>query len=57
MKACCGICETEKYGFYLYQMFICYDCEREMVATPPEAPVYQEFVEKLRGVYQPKLYS
>lgn len=58
MKQCCGICEEEKErGINIYHMFICETCEREIVQTDPEQTEYTNFVEKLRGIVKPKLYS
>lgn len=45
----CSICEKEKSeGLHLYIGFICTECEREIVQTDTNEPVYQEFVKKLR---------
>ena len=58
MKHCCGICDEEKeQGMYLYHLFICASCEREIVNTEPEEPVYQEFVRKLQAITKPKQFS
>lgn len=58
MKERCGICEEEKTaGIHIYHMFVCESCESKIVQTDPEAPEYQTFVEKLRGITQPRLYS
>ncbi len=56
--SCCGICETEKVeGIHIYQMFICTECEQEIVHTEPEAVIYREYIQKLKGMTQMKLYS
>lgn len=58
MKHCCGVCEEEKErGIHIYHIFICESCEREIVQTEPEQTEYSNFVEKLRGIVKPKLYS
>ena len=57
-KACCGICDEEKEsGFYLYRLYICLECERQIVQAEPEQDIYQQFVKRLRGVRTETLYS
>jgi len=57
-KERCGICEEEKdTGIHIYQMFVCTSCERRIVQTEPEASEYKTFIEKLKGIAQPTLYS
>ncbi|MYL36176.1 sigma factor G inhibitor Gin [Pontibacillus yanchengensis] len=54
----CGVCEKEKErGIHLYTMFICTECEQEMIHTDPSAQKYQYFLEKMRVMNQTPLYS
>ncbi|WLV24733.1 sigma factor G inhibitor Gin [Aciduricibacillus chroicocephali] len=54
----CGICEEEKErGIHILHMFICEACERAIVQTEPEQTEYDRFVEKLRDINKPRLYS
>ncbi|MFC4403550.1 sigma factor G inhibitor Gin [Gracilibacillus xinjiangensis] len=49
----CGICDkTKKEGIYLYQLFICAECEKEIVATDPSDEVYSIYVKKLKAINQ-----
>lgn len=57
-KACCGICDQEKEaGFYLYQLYICLECEQQIVQAEPEQEIYHQFVKKLKGMTKETLYS
>lgn len=54
----CGICEEEKSkGIHLYTMFICTDCEYNMIHTEPREEKYNYYLRKLKNINQPKLYS
>lgn len=54
----CGICDQEKYrGIHLYNMYICNECEKEIIQTEPNEQKYQYFLEKLRSINQAKQYS
>ncbi|MCD5326074.1 sigma factor G inhibitor Gin [Pontibacillus chungwhensis] len=54
----CGVCECRrKNGIHLYNLFICKDCEREIVQTSPEDQQYQYFLKKLKNITQTKQYS
>lgn len=54
----CGICEEEKAkGIHLYTMFICTDCEYNMIHTEPREEKYKYYLHKLKNVKKPKLYS
>lgn len=45
----CVICEQKKQdGFYLYQSFICIDCEKEIVQTSTDHPLYKFYVHQLK---------
>lgn len=57
-KKTCGICGAEKEaGIHVYTMFICCECEQEIVHTEPEEQKYHMFIEKLKSMKQLKLYS
>lgn len=54
----CGICEEEKErGIHLYNLFICSECENNMIHTEPREEKYQYYLRKLKNISQPKLYS
>lgn len=54
----CGICEEEKAnGIHLYKLFICYECERNMIHTEPKEEKYRYYLKKLKNINQPTLYS
>lgn len=54
----CGICEEEKaQGIHLYTLFICKECEFNMVHTEPHEEKYRYYVKKLKNLNQPQLYS
>ncbi|MBY7141581.1 sigma factor G inhibitor Gin [Virgibacillus sp. NKC19-3] len=54
----CGICEEEKVkGIHLYTMFICSECEYNMIHTEPREEKYNYYLRKLKNVNKPKLYS
>jgi Inhibitor of sigma-G Gin len=54
----CGICEQEKQkGIHLYTLFVCCECEQKIIHTEPNEDQYRYYIEKLRNVNQPKLYS
>ena len=54
----CGICEEEKErGIHLYKMFICTECEQNMIHTEPREEKYRYYLRKLKNMNQPRLYS
>jgi len=54
----CGVCEKEKdRGIHLYNMFICYECEKEIIQTEPSEQKYHYFLKKLRSINQTTQYS
>lgn len=54
----CGICEEEKgIGIHLYKMFICTECEHNMIHTEPREEKYYYYLRKLKNINQPTLYS
>ena len=49
----CGICnQTKEDGFFLYQLYICQECEEKIISTSPKDENYQFYVEKLRAINQ-----
>ncbi|SES23288.1 Inhibitor of sigma-G Gin [Gracilibacillus ureilyticus] len=49
----CGICDKpKKDGIYLYQLFICTECEMDIVATDPRDEAYSTYVKKLKAINQ-----
>lgn len=54
----CGICEEEKErGIHLYKMFICTECEQNMIHTEPREEKYHYYLRKLKNMNQPTLHS
>jgi len=54
----CGICEEKKAkGIHLYHLFICIECEYNMIHTEPREEKYPYYLRKLKKINQPKLYS
>lgn len=57
-KEKCGICEEDKMnGIHLYNLFICTECEYNMLHTEPREEKYQYYLQKLKNINQPTLYS
>ena len=54
----CGICEEDKgEGIHLYNLFICTECEYNMIHTEPREEKYNYYLQKLKNINQPTLYS
>lgn len=54
----CGICEEEKVrGIHVYNMFICTECEYNMIHTEPREEKYNYYLQKLKNINQPTLFS
>lgn len=54
----CGICEDEKEeGIHIASLFICCECERNMIHTEPREEKYKYYLEKLKNINRPTLYS
>jgi hypothetical protein len=54
----CIVCDTERTkGIHVYTSFICVDCEKEIINTGTSDPNYQYYLEKLRRIKNPPLYS
>lgn len=54
----CVICEQNKQlGIHLYTSFICTECEKMMIQTDTSDPNYKFYVDKLRKVTKPEIFS
>ncbi|PFA63704.1 sigma factor G inhibitor Gin [Bacillus sp. AFS015802] len=54
----CIVCHVEKkVGIHLYTSFICTECEKEMVHTETNDPLYKLFIQRLKKVNTPQIYS
>lgn len=54
----CGICEeTKEKGIFLYRLFICFECEQNMVHTEPREEKYNYYLRKLKNMSPPRLFS
>ncbi|MBM7588162.1 hypothetical protein JOC86_004757 [Bacillus pakistanensis] len=54
----CIVCnETKNFGIHLYTSFICVDCEREMIRTETNSPEYKYYVNRLKKINTPQIYS
>jgi hypothetical protein len=58
VRETCIICSQQKAtGIHLYTSFVCIDCEKDMIGTETNSPQYKFFVEKLKKVNTPQIYS
>lgn len=49
----CGICEEEKEkGIVLCRLFICDECEQNMIHTEPREEKYNYYLQKLKNMNQ-----
>ncbi|RLL41707.1 sigma factor G inhibitor Gin [Oceanobacillus piezotolerans] len=54
----CGICEEEKEeGIHLYNLFLCRECEHNIIHTEPREEKYKYYLHKLKNIKESKLYS
>ncbi|MHC0039238.1 sigma factor G inhibitor Gin [Pseudoneobacillus sp. C159] len=54
----CVICEQSKLrGIHLYTSFICTDCEQDLIRTETDHPKYKYFLQKLKKITTPEIYS
>ncbi|GAB4072076.1 hypothetical protein GCM10028778_01180 [Barrientosiimonas marina] len=54
----CGICEEMKEeGIHLYKLFICCECETNIIHTEPREEKYRYYLRKLKNVNHSTLYS
>ncbi|CAG9623054.1 sigma factor G inhibitor Gin [Sutcliffiella rhizosphaerae] len=54
----CIVCEEEKQrGIHLYTEYICTECEGAMLQTDVKDPMYKFYLQQLRKVIIPKIYS
>ncbi|MED3624623.1 sigma factor G inhibitor Gin [Neobacillus thermocopriae] len=54
----CIICENLKpKGIHLYTSFICTDCEHDLIQTDTSDPKYSYFLNKLKKVTTPEIFS
>ena len=54
----CIICENVKYkGIHLYTEFICMECEKDILQTSTDDPKYKYYVQQLKKITIPKIYT
>ncbi|WP_108672151.1 MULTISPECIES: sigma factor G inhibitor Gin [Peribacillus] len=54
----CIVCEKEKQmGIHLYTSFVCEECEKEMVTTETSDPRYKYFLDQLKKITKPEIFS
>src|SRR3954451_15682220 len=54
----CVICEENKLkGIHLYTSFICTDCEKDMIVTDTHDPKYKYYLQKLKKITTPEIFS
>jgi len=54
----CIICdERNTLGIHLYKQFICASCEHNIIHTDAREEKYHYYVNKLKHINQPTLYS
>ena len=57
-KHTCIICEKEKEnGIFLLQSFVCIECERDIVQTETNSPLYRFYVQQMKKVTKTKVES
>lgn len=50
----CVVCEEEKHvGIHLLDKFICEDCQRNMIETEADDPMYIYYINKLKNIKIP----
>ncbi|EDL63783.1 sigma factor G inhibitor Gin [Bacillus sp. SG-1] len=58
LREMCIICSQPKAtGIHLYTSFVCIDCEKDMIRSETDSPQYKFFVERLKKVNTPQIYS
>ncbi|GIN42293.1 MULTISPECIES: sigma factor G inhibitor Gin [Heyndrickxia] len=54
----CIICEQPRHnGIHLYTSFICLECEKDIVQTDTNDPKYKYYINQLKLVVKPEIYS
>ncbi|MEH7108562.1 sigma factor G inhibitor Gin [Bacillus sp. JJ1764] len=54
----CVICEDLKpKGIHLYNSFICIECERDLIQTDTTDPKYKYFLQQLKKITTPEIFS
>ncbi|MGE8207440.1 sigma factor G inhibitor Gin [Heyndrickxia sp. NPDC080065] len=58
IRKTCIICDQSKErGFHLYTSFICSDCEKDIIQTDINDPKYRFFINQLKLVTKPEIFS
>lgn len=54
----CVVCEERKLrGIHLYTSFICTECENDLINTETDNPKYKYYLQRLRKVTKPEIFS
>lgn len=54
----CVICDQLKpKGIHLYTSFICTECERDLIQTETSNPKYKFFLNQLKKITTPEIFS
>ncbi|WP_223703278.1 sigma factor G inhibitor Gin [Sutcliffiella deserti] len=54
----CMVCEEKKdKGIHVYTEFLCRDCEKEMLQTDTSDPRYKFYLQQLKKITIPKIFS
>jgi hypothetical protein len=54
----CVICEQiKKEGIHLYTTFICTDCEKDIIQTETDDPKYQFYLQQLKKLTAPQIFT
>ncbi|MCU9615313.1 sigma factor G inhibitor Gin [Caldibacillus lycopersici] len=57
-KEKCIICEQQKeHGYFLYNSFICRECEKDIVQTETDQPLYKFYVNQMKKIKSTSIYS
>jgi hypothetical protein len=58
LEETCVVCEqTKPLGIHLYTAFICTECERELIETDAADPRYKYFLQRLKKITTPEIFS
>ncbi|WP_101847183.1 sigma factor G inhibitor Gin [Halobacillus sp. Marseille-P3879] len=57
-KECCSICSKQAAdGIYLFRIYICSSCEKEMIQTSVDDPKYKFYVEQMNKAHRAMIHS
>nr|WP_114746947.1 sigma factor G inhibitor Gin [Falsibacillus pallidus] len=58
LEEVCVVCDERRAkGIHLYTSFICSECEEDMVRTDTRDPKYKYYIDRLKKITTPEIYS